>query len=236
VQLCDKSIDLWTISLANVDIGLEKHEEILSSDERKRAERFVQARDGKRFMLVRSNLRSILSQYIGVPAGSIQFAYGIYGKPRLATAEKLQLEFNLTHSGDYALCAVTKNHSIGIDIEKIRHEDPDHYLRLATRFFSKIESDALRATPVGDQRLFFFSCWTRKEAYLKRHGLGLRLPLSGFTVNIDPNESARLIDTPWKPQDLMITSLQDISAPLGYSAALAIASGQLINVRRYISN
>ena len=129
-----------------------------------------------------------------------------------------------------------QNHSIGVDIEKIRNADPDYYLRLATRFFSRKEFEVIKAAPEHDRTLFFFSCWTRKEAYLKRHGVGLRLQLSGFTVNVDPAESARLIDTPWRPEDLTITLLQDLPAPRGYQTALAIASPQLKNIRHYTSS
>ena len=186
--------------------------------------------------MARGSLRSILSQYLGTSAGAVRFSYGTHGKPHLATTHESPLEFNLSHAGEYALCALAKNHSIGVDIEKIRNADPDYYLRLATRFFSRKEFEVIKAAPEHDRTLFFFSCWTRKEAYLKRHGVGLHLPLSGFTVNVDPAESARLIDTPWRPEDLMITLLQDLPAPRGYQTALAIASPQLKNIRHYTSS
>jgi 4'-phosphopantetheinyl transferase len=236
VELCDDSIDVWTISLNDIGNRFHDHVQLLSDDERQRAARFRNTNDGRRFTLARGNLRSILSQYLGSPAKTIRLSYGAYGKPRLADTHELSLEFNLSHSGDYALCALTKNHSIGIDIEKIKKSDPDYYLRLATRFFSRKECEAISAAPEHDRTLFFFTCWTRKEAYLKRHGLGLRLPLSGFTVNVDPAQSARLIDTLWRPEDLMVTHLQDLPAPRGYQTALAVASPKLKNLRHYTSS
>ena len=236
VYLCDESIDLWTIPLTNIGDRFQDHEQSLSADERQRASRFRSAKHRRRFTLARGSLRSILSQYLGTSAGAVRFSYGTHGKPRLANTHEPPLEFNLSHAGEYALCALTKNHSIGIDIEKIRNTDPDYYLRLATRFFSRKEFEAIKAAPEHHRTLFFFSCWTRKEAYLKRHGVGLRLPLSGFTVNVDPTESARLIDTPWRPEDLMTTRLQNLPAPRGYQTALAIASPQLKNIRHYTSS
>ena len=236
MHLCDESIDIWTIPHTNIGDRFQDHVQSLSADERQRAARFRNSKAGKRFTLTRGSLRSILSQYLGTPANTIQLSYGAHGKPRLAETHQPSFEFNLSHSGDYALCALTKTHSTGIDIEKIRNADPGYYLRLATRFFSRKEFEAINAAPEHDRSLFFFACWTRIEAYLKRHGLGLRLPLSGFTVNVDPAESARLIETPWRPEDLMMTRLQDLPAPLGYQTALAVASPQLKNLRHYTSS
>ena len=236
MHLCDESIDLWTIPLNDIGDRLQDHAQSLSAEERQRAARFRNSEDSRRFTLARGSLRSILSQYLETPPNTIELSYGTYGKPCLAEPHRATLKFNLSHSGDYALCALTKKHSIGIDIEKIRNDDPDYYLRLATRFFSRKEFEAIDAAPENDRTLLFFACWTRKEAYLKRHGLGLRLPLSGFTVNVDPAESACLIDTPWRPEDLMMTRLQDLRAPLGYQTALAVASPQLKTLRYYTSS
>jgi 4'-phosphopantetheinyl transferase len=236
VQLCEDSIDVWTIPLTDIEDRFQDHIQSLSADERHRAARFRNTKDGRLFTFARGSLRLILSQYLGIPAKTIQLSYGAHGKPRLAETHQPSLNFNLSHSGDFALCALTNNHSIGIDIEKIRIGNPDYYLRLATRFFSRKEFEAIDAASERDRTLFFFSCWTRKEAYLKRHGLGLHLPLSGFTVNVNPAESAHLIDTPWRPKDLMITRFQDLPAPHGYQAALAIASPQPKNLRHYTSS
>ena len=236
MQLCDESIDLWTIPLTDIGDRFREHEQSLSVDERQRATRFRSVKNRRRFTLARGSLRSILSQYLGTSAEAVRFSYGTYGKPHLVDTHEPLLKFNLSHSGEYALCALTKSHSIGVDIEKIRNADPGYYLRLATRFFSRKEFEAINTAPEHDRTLFFFACWTRKEAYMKRHGLGLHLPLSGFTVNVDPAESARLIDTPWRPDDLMTTCLQDLPAPRGYHTALAVASPELKNLRHYTSS
>ena len=135
MYLCDESIDLWTIPLTNIGDRFQDHEQSLSADERQRASRFRSAKHRRRFTLARGSLRSILSQYLGTSAGAVRFSYGTHGKPRLANTHESPLEFNLSHAGEYALCALAKNHSIGVDIEKIRNADPDYYLRLATRFF-----------------------------------------------------------------------------------------------------
>ncbi|MCH1522857.1 MAG: 4'-phosphopantetheinyl transferase superfamily protein, partial [Arenicellales bacterium] len=70
----------------------------------------------------------------------------------------------------------------------------------------------------------FFACWTRKEAYLKLHGLGLALPLNRFSVTVNPDLPAMLCSTEWRPEDVNKTSLYDLPVPRGYRSSLAIAS------------
>ena len=86
MQLCDESIDLWTIPLADVGDRFQVHEQSLSTDEHQRATRFRSANDRRRFTLARGSLRRILSQYLGTQAEAVRFSYGIHGKPRLANA------------------------------------------------------------------------------------------------------------------------------------------------------
>ena len=68
----------------------------------------------------------------------------------------------------------------------------------------------------------FFACWTRKEAYIKVHGRGLSLPLSQFSVSVNPTSAPQLLATPWCPSDLNLTRLWDLAAPRGYRAAIAL--------------
>jgi 4'-phosphopantetheinyl transferase len=50
------------------------------------------------------------------------------------------------------------------------------------RFFSPRERLALRERPEEELNAGFFRCWSRKEAYVKARGMGLRLALDGFSV------------------------------------------------------
>ena len=236
MQLLENSVHIWTIHLTENKRDLPEYDSILSPTETKRARSFRGNCDREFYTLTRGGLRLILSEYLGLPAKDIKLSCDRYGKPKITGKIGQGLEFNLSHSGGYALCAITKNTPVGIDIEKIRARDPAHYVRVANRFFSESEANVIRNAPINEVTSLFFSCWTRKEAYLKRHGLGLNLPLSSFTVNVDPSESARLIDTPWRPEDLLITHLQDLPAPHGYRTALAVASPQLKNLRHYTSS
>jgi 4'-phosphopantetheinyl transferase len=167
--------------------------QVLAPDERERADRFVRAEDRTRFIVGRGVLRTILGRYLGLDPRQLRFCYNPFGKPALEAAAGGELiRFNVSHSGDIALYAVTSGREIGIDIERIR---PDFGTEeIAQRFFSEPEIATLRGLPASCRLEAFFACWTRKEAYLKARGEGLSLPLNRFDVSLTPGKPAALLD------------------------------------------
>ena len=93
-------------------------------------------------------MRKILSRYKQTHPSRIKFHYNPHGKPELAGNESLR--FNLSHSKDLALAAVTANKSVGIDVEFMRNNVD--YLRLADRFFAQNEAETLNKMPASLQR------------------------------------------------------------------------------------
>jgi len=63
----------------------------------------------------------------------------------------------------------------------------------SSHFFSRNELEAYRALDAQDKELGFFHCWTRKEAFIKALGDGLRYSLDGFDVSLSPREPARIL-------------------------------------------
>ncbi len=54
-------------------------------------------------------VRHILSRYVGLAAEDLCFSYGLKGKPELAgTPETSGIKFDLSHSSEFALLAVTQ--------------------------------------------------------------------------------------------------------------------------------
>jgi phosphopantetheinyl transferase len=64
-------------------------------------------------------LRQVLAAYLGEEPGQIRLGEGEHGKPRLEGPSK-RLEFNLSHSGEIALVAVSGEHPVGVDVERVR--------------------------------------------------------------------------------------------------------------------
>ena len=99
------------------------------------------------------------------------------GKPHFP--DHPDLHFNLSHSGNYALCALDE-HPVGVDIELIR----PHHPRLSQRICSAEELAWLD----GQEAPLSALCqlWARKEALVKYHGTGLTIPLRDICVPLPP--------------------------------------------------
>lgn len=199
---------------------------LLSEDERARAGRYRVEGARVRFVAARALLRRLLAGYLGGEPAGLAFTYGPHGKPDLAGAGDLR--FNLSHSGALAVCAVARGVELGVDVEQVR---PLAYDRVALRFFSRRETEALLALPPAQRAAGFFNAWTRKEALLKARGGGLTIALSGFTVSLAPGEPAALLEADWPAEDASRWRLFGLTMPEGYAGALA-ASGP-VAVRRF---
>jgi 4'-phosphopantetheinyl transferase len=174
----------------------------LHDDECRRAGRFRLARDRRRYVVARGLLRTLLATRLGTHPRSVELCCGAHGKPRLAPGSAAgDLRFNVSHTGDFALFAFSRGREVGVDVEAVLPmRDAD---AVARHFFSRSELRAYRALEPGARQAGFFTCWTRKEAYLKALGGGLPSPLSEF-------------DAPpgW--------SLSSFSPAPGHAAALAV--------------
>lgn len=162
---------------------------ILSPDERERMERFRFAEDRRRFLISHVNLRILLGRYCACEAGTIAFEVNEFGKPALRNgSDAPKLRFNLSHSGNVGLLAVTGVAEIGADVECVRPIEQE----VAHAHFSRRELADLERLQGAAWLTGFFNCWTRKEALLKAEGCGLNLPLDGFDVSLLPGEPATL--------------------------------------------
>lgn len=221
MKLCESEVDLWQIQLANQEWGLQYLRGLLSQDEMQRADRFHFEKHRNRFIVARAAMRMILAAYVGRTPQELVFFYGAKGKPELSPPQNsLKVQFNVSHSEDLALLAVTLEHRVGVDIEFIKDDFATD--EIATRFFSEIETRILRTLPPTERTKAFYNCWTRKEAYIKALGEGLSLPLKSFSVTFGPNTVPALSWVDLAPEEISRWQMHDIAAPQGYAAALVI--------------
>jgi 4'-phosphopantetheinyl transferase len=144
-------VDLWTLTLTS---PCPAH---LSADELARANRFRFEGDRVRWSRARSWLRMLLSTYTGCEPGDLGFSYGNYGKPALQPFTGIH--FNLSHSGDWAMLAVTRSVPVGADIERMRTN-----VDMASLLTRLHETDLPNTQPE------LYQAWTRREAKSKAAG------------------------------------------------------------------
>jgi 4'-phosphopantetheinyl transferase len=215
-------LHVWRASLAIDDDLLEFLHQILSNDERERAAKFHFERDRRRFVAAHGTLRRILARYVVLEPPRLQFTCNAFGKPELIpTAGIGPLMFNLSHSHEIAVCAVTTGCEVGIDVEYAHSLVGD--LRIARQFFSPFEVAQLMRLAGHEQRRAFLTCWTRKEAYIKARGQGLSIPLDQFDVSLIPGEPAALIATRDESDLVADWNLCDLDLGPDYVGALAYA-------------
>jgi 4'-phosphopantetheinyl transferase len=222
LDLQPDQVDVWRISLDLPPASVKLLESALSADESQRAARFHFPGDRQRFIAAHGCLRDILARYLNCAPGQLNFSTNRYGKPAL---EEHNLEFNLSHSGDFALVAITQRCKVGVDVERVR---PDlEFERIASRYFSQDEISELMNVPSDQRTVAFFNCWTRKEAYIKAQGLGLSLPLESFDVSLTPDEPAILRATRPDPGEAARWTLLSMQVDPGYAAAVAVEGNNL---------
>ena len=174
------ALHVWA---ARMPEGWKAEGDILSPAERERATRFVFDRGRMEYTFHHSTLRTILGRYTGVAPERVPLAARPNGKPVLEAPYE-RWRFNLAHSGPVLLCAVAEACEVGVDVERVRPM-PDA-AQIAARFFAPDEREALERLDAAEREAAFFACWTRKEAFLKATGEGLRRDLESFAVPVEP--------------------------------------------------
>ena len=128
------SINVNDLSDEDLRLGFEQ-----MSDERKESVMRMQNKKKRNLRICADALcRKAISEFCGVNADEIQIALSPFGKPYI---KNLPVYFSISHSGDFAVCAVS-NEEIGIDIEQIRQVHP----RIHEKFCTESEAEYIRTT------------------------------------------------------------------------------------------
>jgi 4'-phosphopantetheinyl transferase len=138
--------------------------------------------------------RRLLAAELDVPPDDLVFETDPRGKPVLAPARAAGLAFNLSHSRHLVALAWARTATIGLDLEVVRPMAAAE--RLARRFFSPAEQDAIMARTGDDRDRLLLTLWTRKEAWLKATGRGISVRLAEVEVEPEPRRAPRLLGLP----------------------------------------
>jgi len=187
LTLSKNEIHLWTtkpqelLKEANNHSLKEKYQALLTDDETIKQQRYKFEKDRHDALITRAFIRDLLSYYADVAPSDWRFNKGEKDKPEIVNPP-LPLRFNISHTKDLIICAVTLIDDIGCDVEDTTRNND--VLSIADRFFSPSETEALFSLPKEKQRHRFFDYWTLKESYIKAWGLGLAIPLKDFSFTI----------------------------------------------------
>jgi len=186
-NLAPGTIHVWRTTLDDSSLRASRFRLYLSDHEIIQANRCRIPHPQYQFVVTRGILRTLLSQYVGVPPTELHFENELHGKPMLVTPSADPIQFNVSHARGMALIAITLQHAVGIDVEWIDRtvQDSD----IAERYFSKRESAYLMSLPPSERTQQFFSYWTCKEAYLKMQGQGIAGGLAQCELSIEPDQS-----------------------------------------------
>lgn len=195
----------------------------MSEEERARADRYRFAEDQQRCVIGRAALRMMAGAAGDIAPEAVQLSVGEKGRPELAGDVFSAFGVNVSHSGDWVLCASGPTRSMGVDVEQRR--DNINVMDLAASVFSDWERDALAEYAPEQRQHLFFDIWSRKEAFIKADGRGVTFGLDRFDVEFRPEHDApagprirRIDDTPDPPH----WHLRPIDLDPQHAAALAV--------------
>ena len=205
---------VYTINIATYAHDLDRCKQDLSPAELEHANRFVHKKDAQSYMVSHALLRRILARELASEPLDLVFERNAHGKPFLPDSG---IHFNLSHSGDYALIAMSRDAPVGIDIEK--HQQKRDVLAIAQRYFTPDECLYIKNHAEQEQLVAFYDIWSAKEAYVKALGEGIVYGFDRFSVISSRGDFINKIGG-WSLAAMMIDG--------GYSAAVVGCFNQII--------
>jgi 4'-phosphopantetheinyl transferase len=182
VAIVTPGISIWRVDLREPAAVVERAAELLTAQERERAERGT-AEVRRRRLIARAALRIALARCVGGSPAALRFETEPSGKPRLDGPGP---HFSVSSSGDSGLIAVTSLGPVGIDLERVVALAELEAI-VARRFTPAQAREILEQS--GERRLrAFYRCWTGIEAQVKASGVGLAAGLGTTTGETDPRE------------------------------------------------
>lgn len=164
------SADVWFARVGDHVADVDRFtEHLLSPDERERVHRHRSREAAERYVVTRALVRTVLSEEIAMPPADVPISLTDTGKPILPN----RVHFNVSHSGNLVVLAVSREREVGVDLER-RREVP-RVDALIERWLTAAEREDVgrclaNGTALSDA---FLRVWSFKEARLKAIGVGI---------------------------------------------------------------
>ena len=200
---------------------LDRCRDILSQEEQRRADQFKFDKDRDSYTTTRAVLRELLGKYTNAAPASLSFVTNEHGKPALPSGHNSQnIQFNVSHSGIFALLAFGQQHPIGVDVERIRA----NVTEISKLLLSSRERQSYQHLSEAQRIASLFHVWTSKEAIIKALGKGFSIPLKDVEVEIHPENPPSLVQLSPQIGKAEDWRLYGLTVDEHYSAAVAVGS------------
>ncbi len=237
IHIEETQIHLWHIDQVDFDLPSLAGECLswLSDSELRRYQRYQFDRHRKQLLLGRVLMRIALSSYdSSIAPASWKFSQNEFGKPAISAEQNSSsLYFNLSHSSQKAVLAISRHEDIGVDIEL--STKPRRIAEIAQRYFSAAETAAILSLPVGQQQDRFYDLWTLKEAYIKACGLGLAIPLQQFSYSFPGSGEIAIEFDARRDDSQQAWQFWQCDARPDYKLALAVRTGSAKDVEEVVN-
>ena len=193
-------VQIWRLRLNDLNGDpVETLRPLTVPAEHARARRYRFDADRHRHLAGRGLARFALSRQYDCAPQALSIMEGAHGKPKLQEPPSAPptLHFNIAHTEDVVVVAVSRAHPVGIDVES-RHRDADTDA-LARRVLTETERRRWQERPAPDQPAAFFHLWTCKEAFLKATGCGLQRAPDTVECTFDGDTVTTLTDAGGPP-------------------------------------
>lgn len=204
------------------DISQEKLDELcsfLNLEKRNKIKNFLNKKDKIRGVISELLIKKLVSERLDNKMENIEFYKNEYGKPYIKNHP--ELKFNISHSGDFVICAIDTE-PVGIDIEEIRQFE---YKTIVKRYFSIEEFNYINKQEVDSSLNRFYEIWTLKESYIKCCGKGLSIPLKSFSIHIDKYKSIKVTIDGEKMKHIF----KQFDIESGYKMAICSLNNEITN-------
>jgi 4'-phosphopantetheinyl transferase len=177
-------VSIGTVEVIHVDLSADPEREDtawrwMAGEERRRLSRFQYPGPRRRFALCRGALRAVLRQELNCKDPELTLKSGEHGKPfALVAGNRASIEFNISHSGDHGLIALSRTGRVGVDVEERRSRN--NLYDLAAMVFGSDEREVLSSATAQEPLEVFLRFWTVKEALAKAWGTGLHTNFLSF--------------------------------------------------------
>lgn len=187
-------MEIYMVSISCIDKEeLDFISSFIDIEKRCIIDKLINEKDKIRSTIADILVRSIIIKKLNIRNKYIKFEKNQYGKPYLAGYSNFK--FNISHSGNFVVCAIDDK-SIGVDIEEVKNIE---YKDIVNNFFSVNECNYIVKQDINSRLDEFYNMWVLKESYIKCCGKGLSIPLDSFSINIEKYNNIKvMVDSEYK--------------------------------------